>query len=315
MARALLSRGFRVRALARRAPRVDPADPLSACEWVAGSLTDPARLASACAGTQAVFHCAAQVAFHPVETAACHAANVEGTRLLLEAASAGGVARFVHCSTVAAIGLPETGGVADEETPYNWPEKRLENLYSRTKRQADLLVRRAVSDKRIDAVLIHPGTMVGPNDPKPSSGRLVLEVARGKVPLSPAGINTFVDVRSVAAGMLLALEKGRAGEGYILSGENLSYLEFFGRIARLAGVKPPRGILPRWAAMLGGFGADLGSKVLGRDLGLGRATVRVAYIHHAYSSAKAIRELGYASAPLEGAIADALADFKRRGLY
>jgi dihydroflavonol-4-reductase len=282
-------------------------------------MEDAASLAAACSGVASVIHCAAQISFHPVEEKSCFAANVEGTRLLLEAAHASGAGRFVHCSSVATLGLPEGGGVSDERTPYNWPQRRLENLYGRTKRRADLLVRHFIDERGLDGVLVHPGTMIGPHDPKPGSGRLALEVARGKVPLAPAGINTFVDVRSVARGMVLALEKGRRGEGYILSGENLSYLDFFTRVARLCGVKAPRGILPRWMAMTAGFAADLGSRALGRDLGVGLGvglgTVRVAYVNHAYSSAKAAREIGYESGELDRAIADALADFKRRKLW
>ena len=315
VARRLIEEGHEVLALARRPPAPTGRDALDAVRWISGDLTQASTWTPSLRGCEAVFHVAALVAFHPVAEAEAVAANVEGTRLLLEAAEAAGVRRFVHCSTVAALGLPPGRNDASDETAaYNWKERGLENLYSRTKRAADDLVESTVRQGRLDAVILYPGTMVGPQDPKPSSGRLLVEAARGRLVLVPAGRNTFCDVRSVAEGFTLAWRHGRTGEGYILSGPNLTYREFFGRVCRLAGVREPLGPLPRPVAMAGGFFGDMMSSITKRDFGVGLATVRVAWANHAYSSAKAERELGWKSTDLDRAILDGLADFKARGL-
>ncbi len=167
----------------------------------------------------------------------------------------------------------------------------------------------------IDAVVVCPGYMIGPYDVRPSSGKLVLDTALGKVPGYTGGCNSFADVRDVCRGMIAAWLKGRRGESYILGGHNLGYREIFSRIAMVAGVKPPRWRVPRAAAAVIGRLGDLQERLTGKEALLSTVRIRWAYCEgFRCSSEKASRELGYQISPLEPAIADALSWFKERGM-
>jgi len=214
---------------------------------------------------------------------------------------------------VDALGLPEGDAPATEETPWNWDRLGLENGYARTKFESQKKVL-AAARVDVDAVIVNPTFMIGPFDPKPSSGRLLLKIASGKVPGAPGGKNNFVDVRDVCAGMWAAYEKGRRGQTYILGGYNLSYLEAFTLIANGAGVKPPHFIIPRLVAKLGGWGGDLIGTIFRHEMDVNSETAAVGYANHTFSHAKAARELGYKPEPLEPAIRDAYAWFREKGM-
>lgn len=144
-------------------------------------------------------------------------------------------------------------------------------------------------------------------------GRKVL--VKRKIPAYPPGANNFVDVRDVVRGMILVFEKGRRGERYILSGENLPYREIMERIARVAGVKPPSRPLPLVLGRTLGFIGDLQEALLGQDPLINSTSIRWGFCStFQFSSEKAERELGYAHGPLEPAIADAIAFFRKTGV-
>src|SRR6185369_9003072 len=155
----------------------------------------------------------------------------------------------------------------------------------------------------VDAVIVNPGFMFGPLDSKPSSGKLIVEVARRRVPGHTPGCNSFVDVRDVARGMVRAWEAGRRGERYILGGHNLSYRTVFATIARVAGVSPPRLAVPRPIALAVGAAGELAARFTGRDPLISTSSVRWSFEpRFRVSSKKAESELGYAISPLEPAI-------------
>jgi dihydroflavonol-4-reductase len=157
--------------------------------------------------------------------------------------------------------------------------------------------------------------MFGPNDTKPSSGKLIVDVVREKIPGYPSGANNFVDVRDVVRGMILVSERGKRGERYILGGENLPYREVFERIARVAGVRAPSRRLPRPAASVVGFLGDMQELLLDRDPLLNTVAMRFGFCTtFQFSSEKAEREIGYTHGPLEPAIADAIAFFRKNGM-
>src|SRR5229473_3592945 len=241
VARALLGAGHEVRVLARPASdRRNLADlPVEVAE---GSMEDAPSLARAVAGCRYLFHVAADYRLWVPDPAPMFRANVEGTRILMRAALDAGVERVVYTSSVATLGLvPE--GSADEETPSN-----LEDMigpYKRSKFQAEEVVRNLVVRRRLPAVIVNPSTPVGPRDLKPTpTGRLILEAASGRMPaFVDTGLN-LVHVEDVAAGHLLAAERGRIGERYILGGENLSLAAILAEVASLSGRRPPRLRLP-----------------------------------------------------------------------
>jgi dihydroflavonol-4-reductase len=189
----------------------------------------------------------------------------------------------------------------------------MDDGYSTTKHLAEDVARAAAAE--LDVVIVNPTYMLGPYDPKPTSGRLIVQVVRGRIPGVSTGANNFVDVRDVARGMILAWKKGVRGERYILGGENLPFTEIFARIARVAGVKPPTRRVPQSFMRVVGRLGDAWEKVSGREPLLNSVAVAYAYCTtFQFSSDKAKRELGYAVSPLEPAIADAIAWFREVGI-
>jgi dihydroflavonol-4-reductase len=309
----LCRRGHFVRAI-RRSPASAQHLAGHMIEWVAADLDDVRALMAAFEGAEVVFHCAALVSILRRTTKEIVAVNVDGTRRVIEAVRAMRVPRLVHCSTTAAVGLSEDGKPCTEDGRWNLAEHGLDDGYATTKRAAEGVVREAV-ESGLDAVVVNPTFMLGPYDAKPSSGRLILAVVEGKVPGHTAGRNNFVDVRDVARGMILAAEKGRQGERYILGGENLSYEEVFRTIASVAGVPPPSWRVPRIVAAAIALGGDLQHWLSGVEPLVTSVSVRWGYTTtFQFSSAKAESELGYTHGPLGPAIADAIAWFRGHGM-
>jgi dihydroflavonol-4-reductase len=283
-------------------------------EWLPGDLDDVGALTAAFEDADVVFHCAALVSILRRPTPELVATNVDGTRNVIVAVRAARVPRLVHCSTVGAVGLSEDGEPCTEDAPWNFARYGLDDGYVTTKHRAELLVHDAVRDG-LDAVIVNPTYMFGPYDAKPSSGRMIIGVIERHAPGHSTGSNNFVDVRDVARGMLLAWQKGRTGERYILGGNNMTYDACFRLIARVAGVPPLTWRVPRPIASLVGLLGDLQHLWTGKEPLVTSTSVRWAYTDRfQFSSAKAERELGYRHGPLERAIADAVAWFRAHGM-
>jgi dihydroflavonol-4-reductase len=310
VARALLRAGHRVRVLARpRGDRRNLADlPVAIAE---GDLGDPPSLARAVAGCRYLFHVAADYRLWVRDPAAMFRVNVAGTRDLMQAALAAGVERIVYTSSVATLGLVP-GGVADEATPSR--EEDMIGPYKRSKFQAEALVRGLVAERGLPAVIVNPSTPLGPRDVKPTpTGRLIVEAARGRVPgFVDTGLN-IVHVEDVAAGHLVAGEKGRCGERYILGGENMTLAEILATVAHLVGRPPPRLRVPYALAYPAALAGEMMARMSGREPFVTRDGVRMSRKKMFFSSAKAERELGYRARPAREAIADAVAWFKSNG--
>jgi dihydroflavonol-4-reductase len=240
------------------------------------------------------------------------ATNVTGTANVLEAVIAARVARLVHTSSVVAVGLSVDGRPCDETATWNFDREGLVDAYAITKRRAEDLVTAAAG--RVDAVIVNPTYMLGPRDARPSSGRLIIDVVRGRVPGWTPGYNNFVDVRDVARGMVAAWQRGRRGERYILAGHDMTYGDLMRRVAAVAGTRPPRLRVPRPAAWLFGAWGDLVER-LGGDPVVNSTQIRYAYSDKfRFQSAKAARELGYQISPLDPALRDAIAWFRAHGM-
>src|SRR5207302_3456812 len=221
------------------------------------------------------------------------------------------VERVVYTSSVATLGLVAEGP-ADEETPSG-----LENMigpYKRSKFQAEEVVRDLVERHGMPAVIVNPSTPIGPRDRKPTpTGRVILEAARGHMPgYVDTGLN-IAHVEDVAAGHLAAAETGRFGERYILGGENMSLARILEEVARAAGIRAPRMRVPYGVAYPAAVGAELVARLTGREPFITRDGVRMAKKKMYFSSAKAMRELGYAPRPARDAIADAVGWFRANG--
>ncbi len=307
LARRLVEAGGRVRVLARGGRGPVALDGLS-YERADGDLRDEQALARAVRGCRQVYHAAAALSFWCRDQAAfdeVRDVNVGGTRRLLRAAAAAGVERVVHVSTVDAIGLAPPGQMADEST--DWPPGRLNTPYAITKREAEAVALSA----DVDTVVVNPCFMIGPFDPKPSSGRLLLPLTRGPVVVCPRrGGNNFVDVRDVVAGTMAAMAVGRPGERYILGHANMSYRELFARALHVLGRRAVLLSVPSPCLMAAGCAMETVGRLTGTEPALPLQLARLASAGHYYDSGKAIRELGLPQTPIDDALRDAFAWYR-----
>ncbi len=314
VALAALDAGHTVRCTRRASSRIDHLEGLP-IEWRDADLGDPRALVEALRGADAVIHCAALAAVIPHVTPELVAANITGTQHVMDAVREAAVDRLVHCSSTVAVGVSDHDGPCDEDSPWNLPAQGLDDGYAVTKHQSEQVVLDAARSGTVDAVVVNPTYMFGPYDRRPSSGQMILEVARGRAIAATRGINDFVDVRDVAAGMLLALERGRTGERYILSGQGHSYREIFTLIAGVVGRRPPRVELGRRLLTPVGWVGDAMEKLTGREQPITTMTLRWgATERYRFTSAKARGELGYTARPVVEGIEAAWAWFRERGM-
>jgi len=310
VARALLDAHWQVRVLARTGSNRRNLRGL-AVEVEEGDLADMKALERAAQGCVGLFHVAADYRLGAPDPSQLYRANVEGTRNVLIAARRAGVQRIVYTSSVATIGIPADGTPGNEDTPNS-----IENMighYKRSKYMAEEIVREAAREGA-SVVIVSPSTPVGPGDVKPTpTGQLVLDAAAGRMPAYvDTGLN-IVHVDDVAAGQLLAYERGKAGERYILGGQDMTLREILGVIATLVGRRPPRVRLPYGVVLPIAYLAEAYAKLSGRS---GRVTlegVRMSRKRMFFSSAKAMRELGYIYRPPVEAFADAIRWYRENG--
>jgi dihydroflavonol-4-reductase len=307
LAAELLTQGHEVTAIRRAGTKVKHLEDL-AIDWREADLGDVAAMTRAFEGSVAVFHCAAAVGVMKKVTPEMTAANVTGTANVIDAVVAAKVARMIHTSSVVTVGISPSGVPIDETATWNFEAEGFLDAYSITKRQAEDLVTQARD--RVDAVIVNPGYMFGPRDARPSSGKLVLDIVRGRVPGSTPGYNNFVDVRDVARGMIGAWTKGRRNERYLLVGHDMTYADLFRAIAKVANVKAPAFAIPKPIAWVIGKFGDL-SELAGVDPLVNSTQIRYAFTDKfRFKSDKAAKELGYTFGPIETAITDALAWFR-----
>lgn len=307
--RHLVAAGRPVRALVRPSS-TDGGPPLRGLplEIVAGTLDDDRALHEAVDGAACVVHAAALVHVGWRRAEEMRRVNVDGTRRMAAAARRAGV-RLVHVSSVDAIGLRPDGQPADEDTPSGGLPPC---PYVVTKREAEAVVLEEVQ-RGLDAVIVNPVYLIGPWDWKPSSGRMLLEVAAGRGLFAPPGSNDFVDVRDVAHGVLAALDRGRTGRRYILGGHGLSYLEAWRIFAWATGRRGPLGIAPRVTVRAAGWCGDLVARITQRESDVNSAATAMSLLPHNFDCSRAVRELGYAYRPFEDAARDAWAWFRAHG--
>jgi len=310
VARALRARGWDVRCLVRESSKRQHLQSLEV-EWAVGELLDSPSLERALTGCQVLFHAAADYRLGVLDPAPLYRANVDGTRNILAAAERAGVERVVYTSSVATIGLPSDGSPGDEATPVSLAD--MIGHYKRSKFLAERLVAEWASGGR-HAVIVNPSTPMGPGDGKPTpTGQILVDAARGRTPAYvDTGLNV-VHVDDVAGGHLLALERGRRGERYILGGENLSLREILTQVTGQVGRAPPRIRLPHAVVMPIAYLAQGYTRLTGRPTRVTVEGVRMARKRMFFSSAKAERELGYRARPAREAIAEAVRWFAENG--
>ncbi len=301
LSHALIEEGHEVRLLVRKA-RESASN--SRETFVIGDLSDESSLERACEGIDCVFHAAGLISYNPAKAELMRRTNVEGTRAMAQAALRQGVKRFVFTSSTAAIGVNEDPSVLlDESSPFN--ARKLGLAYFDTKYDAERELLKVV-EKGLNAVIVNPGSLLGPGDTRRyEKGYAGLVYKYNPRVLFHGGIN-FVDINDVVRGHLLARDKGRTGERYILGGENLSFGELIVRIDAVIGRPPPKIHVPVAAmGVLAGALRVLNS--FGVDIHMTPELVRQVCSWHLYvSSAKAEKELGYKPQRIDRAIAGTL---------
>jgi dihydroflavonol-4-reductase len=310
VARALAARGARLRLLVRaQSPRTN-LEGLDA-EIAEGDMRDEASVLRALQGCRHLFHVAADYRLWARDPEEIVRNNLAGVQSVMSAALTAGVERVVYTSSVATLRIPE-GRPGDESGPLA-PGEAI-GAYKRSKVVAEREVERLVAERGLAAVIVNPSTPMGPRDVKPTpTGRIAVEAARGRMPAYvDTGLN-LVHVDDVAQGHLLALEKGRIGERYVLGGQDASLSEMLQVIAELTGRPAPRLRLPIAPLYPLAEIAELAGRITGKEPFLTRDSLKMASHHMYFSSAKAERELGYAARPYREALADAIAWFRANG--
>lgn len=316
LVRRLVEQGFEVGAFLIPGSNTAALDGLSV-HRLSGDVLDPQSLDQATKGADYVFHLAALVTMWKYDAERIRDVNVTGTINVINACMKNNIKRLMHVSTVDAIGFSTPkgqglmGNPSTEDVPYQ--NDRFNIPYMRTKWEAQEIVRTAVRNKKIDAVILNPAYMLGPYDVRPSSGRMIIEVARSKVVPYTTGGNNFVHVFDVADAMITALKKGRAGELYILGNENLFYKQMFEKIASVTGKKPAFVKVPKPLAIAAGYLGDLYGILKGKEPKISSGEASMGFVQHFFSPQKARKELGLRSTPVEVAIEDAYRWFADNG--
>jgi dihydroflavonol-4-reductase len=312
VARCLIQAGHDLRVLVRSGSDRRNLEGL-ACDVATGDLNDPASLDDAVAGCEALFHVAADYRLWVRDPQCLYDTNVTGTRALILAAAEAGISRIVYTSSVAALGLNADGAPANEETPVEIDH--MVGHYKRSKFLAEREVLRLVREEGLPIVLVNPSAPIGPRDVKPTpTGRMVVQASTGRMPAYvDTGLN-MVHVDDVAAGHLLAFDRGGVGERYILGAENMSLRHILGAIASVTGRRPPRIRLPNRplmpiALLCEGF-ARLGG---GGEPMVTLDALRMARKLMYFSSDKARAELGYEPRPVLEGVRDAVGWFADNG--
>lgn len=309
VARAALAAGHEV--VAARRTHVTGALDDAAVEWRTADLLDRGSLASAMQGCEVVFHAAGYYPTVTFDRAKALRRGVTGMRHVLAAARDAGVRRVVYTSSLSTVGKPEEGRLSDERDHYLPGD--IDDTYWELKWAMEQECWRACAEG-LDVVVTNPTMCFGPGDVKPTSGMAVILVAKRRLPVYTDGAWNVVDVRDVAQGQLAAAERGRKGERYLLGGHNITVSIFLHHVAKVAGVPPPRLLLPGAVVRTAALASELFAVATRRPPLLPVEGVDMIRFGQHFDCAKAEHELGLAPRPLEQTLQDAVAWFRARHL-
>ncbi len=307
VARTFLEHGYQVRAMVRKDSNTIALQGKN-IELVNGDLLDRESVARALEGCEALVHCAALYTFWARDPGPIYKANVAGTRYVLEEAMKAGVKRCVYTSSVSTVYTPADRPGAEDD----WPdEDYMIGHYKKSKHLAEVEAYQ-MADQGLPVVVVNPTAPIGPWDVKPTpTGRIVLDFIRRRIPACiDTGMNV-VDVGDVALGHVLALEKGKPGERYILGNSNLTLRQVFGMLEEVSGVHAPRWNLPIWVAVGAGYVDNfIEGTLMGREPKIPLEGVNVARKPAYVTCEKACRELGMPQSPVEEALEKSVAWFR-----
>jgi dihydroflavonol-4-reductase len=309
LVRALLAEGRKVRVLVRGDRlAIDGLD----VETVQGDILDTDALSRLTCGAETVFHMAARISIVGSEDGLVERTNVDGVHNVIEACRKSGVRRLVHCSSIHAFSGVPVDETIDETRPLALG--RDHRPYDRSKAMGQMAVLDAVR-RGLDAVVINPSAVIGPNDFKPSRvGEVILDICRYRLPALLDGGYNWVDVRDVAAGAIAAEKKGRSGECYLLTGHWAHLCEVSAMIGRITGRKTPMAATPLWLALPAAYVCLVWGLAHGKVPKFTPAAIEAVRSHRHMTHEKASRELDYAPRPLEDTLEDTLQWFCEEGM-
>lgn len=311
VARQLREKGVSVRAIVREGSNISALKSLD-IEPVIGDVRDFGSVFTALKGCRQLYHLAADYRIWVPDPERMYEINVQGTRNVMEAALKTGIERVVYTSTVGVLSACSNDRPSNEDTPVGIQD--MVGHYKRSKFIAEKEVYRFI-EKGLPAVIVNPTTPVGPMDRKPTpTGKIIVDFLNGMIPAYlDTGLN-FVDVEDVAAGHLLAAERGKIGQRYILGNRNISLRNFFGILAVTTGIKPPKLRLPYLPVLLASYVNEAISKwITHRHPKIPLTGVRMAQKYMFFDCSKALRELNMPQNPVESAIEKAIDWFRSKG--
>ncbi len=311
VARQLVTSGYSVRVLVRKEsnPLLIQDLPVERCE---GDLRDILSIGRAMKGVRRVFHVAADYRLWSRNPAEIYQTNVQGTRSLFEAARQCGAERVVYTSTVATVVVPTaSGALPNEDTRATLAQ--MVGHYKRSKFMAEMEAVKAAADG-LPVVIVNPTTPIGPGDWKPTpTGRIIVDFLNGKMPAYvDTGLNVAA-VEDIAAGHLLAADKGRVGERYLLGARNMTLKEILDTLSAITGRPSPRVRLPHAVAIAAAHASELYARIAGREPQIPLEGARMSRYRMFVESDKAARELGYAPGPVEPAFQRAVRWYEEHG--
>ena len=278
-------------------------------EFMQGSVLDAGDVGRAVDGVDVVYHLAAKIDLSPRKDPMMFTINVEGTRIVVDACLSRGL-RLVHTSSHHALEREPLDQPLTEDKPLALTEKC---DYHRSKAIGETLVLDAC-ERGLDAVIVNPGSMIGPHDYEPSMiGAVLIDMYFGRIPVLLEMLSDYVDVRDVADGMIAAAEKGRRGQRYFLTGDVIPVMEMVSLYAELTGAKVPGRALPLWVGWVLLPFALAGSAVTKKEPFITGDMLRASVSNEVVSHDKAHRELGYTIRTLRESLTDAVAWYRERG--
>jgi len=311
VAQLLCAQGADLRVLVRPTSRLENIADLKA-DRITGDLRDPDSLRKAVQGCEFVFHVAADYRLWVRDPGEMYRSNVEGTRAIIRAAQENRVRRVIYTSSVATMGFSTAGHIADETSPVTLAD--MVGPYKRSKFMAEQIALEA-GRSGANVVVVNPTTPIGDRDIKPTpTGRIIVDFLKRKFPAYvDTGLNV-VDVKDVARGHLLAIEKAKPGERYILGGENLTLKQILDRLSGFTGLPSPRMKVPHAVAMgFAVFDQFFTGVIMRKEPRATIDAVRMGRKKMFASSAKAERELGYKANPVDDALRSAIHWFQAHG--
>jgi dihydroflavonol-4-reductase len=310
IARKLAERGDELKLLVRKTSKTINIDDIKA-DRVYGDITDIDSIRKALLGCDTLYHTAGVVSFKQADYKKMDDVNVKGTHNVFTAAMEAGVKKAVYTSSVAAIGLKPGKEPADEETPFDPASTDIQYIKSKYYAEQEAM---KFAENGLPLVIVNPSIVIGSGDVYVSTSGIILWYCKRKLPgYTDGGINV-VDAKDVAQGHLLAAEKGRVGERYILSNRNITIKDLFGVLEKVTGIPSPKLKIPYTLAYIGAFIAERIFGILAPNyVAMDIDSIKGSKHYWYFDNSKAVSELGFSPRPLEETIESTVKWFRENG--